>query len=269
MIEGMTKGRSGLSVADGATLTVDVDTTISAAAATVLDDASVAAMLITLGAIGRIVAVQVLATGTTSGNFGAATNGCLMFKLGAGGGGGAMATAAVSGGGAGGGGAGALLVKLILAITPGAAFTCVVGASGAGGAAGANNGTAGTASTFTYNAVTYTSPGGLGGIGGTANAARINLLGGASTSAATNGNVNGSGACGQPGVTTLGTANCCSGTGGSSIFGGGGNALVTQSAGNGGRGFGSGGGGACLVNGGASVAGGDGTNGMILLIELS
>lgn len=66
----------------------------------------------------------------------------------------------------------------------------------------------------------------------------------------------------------LAAAQAVSGCGGSpAMYGAGGNSRKTQGAGNAGLGYGAGGGGGCILSGGAAVAGGAGTGGLIIVTE--
>lgn len=218
-----------------------------------------------LSGTGRFLKRTVILNGTTSFTTTTQTNSIIARGQAAGGGGGGIATATSAGGGGGGGSAGGYWEKNV-AVTPNTAYTCAVGAKGTGGSAGANNGTAGGDTTLTVGATTYTAKGGPGGIGATAvNGVSINL-GGAGPAISTNGDVNGGGEPGAPGMGLSATV-VKSGQGGTSAFGGAGASAKTQGAGAAAIGFGSGGAGACLINGGASVAGGNGGDGVLIIDE--
>lgn len=188
----------------------------------------------------------------------------LVECLGGGGGGGGVTT----GGGdtsAGGGGAGGGYCRKWIASAAGT-YTYTVGAAGTAGASTGGNGGAGGATTFS----TLSAGGGGGGTGALANASASFAAGG--TPGSTSGgdfNVNGS--PGLPGIGLLTVA--WSGTGGSSIYGGGGLAVgsnsVSDVAGNNGGNYGSGGSGAYSLAGGASAAGGTGSAGLIVVWEFS
>lgn len=184
--------------------------------------------------------------------------------LAGGGGGGGSATAGGSSGGGGGGAAGGYARKYYA--TAGATFTYTVGVKGAGGAAGNNPGTAGSDTTFTDGATLVTAKGGGGGAGSAGSATIVSVLGGAGV-VSTNGDENGAGENGDPGLVLTATL-AHGGKGGSAgRFGCGGNGRITQGAGNNAVGRGSGGGGAAMLNAGAAVAGGDGTDGVIVIHE--
>lgn len=180
---------------------------------------------------------------------------------GGGGGGGAASTAANCAAGSG-GCAGSYLRAFIIVVSGTATYT--VGALGAGGTAGNNNGTGGGNTTFAYNGTTYTAPGGGGGSGSAAGNVS-NIVIPAATTGSTNGDINGRGMAGEPGITMSGTIGG-SGSGGSGPFGGGGVGLIAEAAGNAGAGYGAGGGGA-LSLGTSTRAGGDGTGGLIKITE--
>jgi hypothetical protein len=212
---------------------------------------------------GRFLWTQII---SASGNYtpGAGATTAFVRAQGGGGAGGGVATAATSGGGGGGGGGGAYLERLIPVIA-GTNYAAVIGAAGAPGAAGLNNGGAGGATTLTIGATVLTVPGGLGGIAGTAAVASINL-GGDKTAVPTNGDLNIPGEAGDMGFNPT-AAIVVSGKGGNSMFGAGGNSTKTQGNGAAGAGFGAGGSGGALVSAGASVAGGAGTIGIIVIDE--
>lgn len=186
--------------------------------------------------------------------------------IGAGGQGGGATTGVTNsavGGGGGGGGISQLWTMIIKA------FTVQVGLKGSGAAAGAN-GNAGTDTTFDSPSI-CTAKGGAGGIQETV------LLGPAVGGAGGAGGVAGSGvgdvviggAAGDTGV-VLAAAQAISGGGGDGYLGGGaGQGIKAQGAGNAASGFGAGGGGACILSGGASVAGGAGSDGLIEVWEFA
>jgi hypothetical protein len=111
-----------------------------------------------------------------------------------------------------------------------------------------------------------TTRGGLGGVGQAGGTSNVPVLGGSPGVVSNNGDLNGAGAPGQPASRISGTV-ASSGAGGESIYGGGGNGLITQGVGNAAIGRGSGGGGGCTLNGGAAVTGGAGTAGVIIVEE--
>jgi hypothetical protein len=177
-------------------------------------------------------------------------------------GGGGLGGASIASAGSG-GGAGGYLEVWITSITAGA-HTVQVGAGGTGVANA--NGNVGTDTTFVNGATTYTAKGGSGGIaGGAAAATPLTQIGGAGGVVSTNGDVNGAGDPGSPGLRLSGTI-AVSGNGGTSEIGGGGKAVNTDVAGNNAIGLASGGGGACSLTA-VSRAGGNGTNGLIIVEE--
>ncbi len=216
--------------------------------------------------VGRLLATTVLTAGTSFA-VGASTTSIFIRVQGGGGGGGGADTAAVSGGAGGGGSAGGYAEKLF-AVTPSASYTYAVGAAGAAGTAGANNGGLGGDSTFAVGATTVTAKGGVGGIGGAAGTTINSTLGGASPVVATNGDVNSGGTPGGIGLRLTGLL-AVSGSGGSCVFGAGGNGRNTQGDGAAGVGRGAGGGGGVCLNGGSAQAGGAGLAGQIVVTEYS
>ncbi len=190
------------------------------------------------------------------------TNNIRLRLLGGGGGGGGAATSS-STAAAGGGGAAGSYLEVHASISPGTAYSCVVGSAGTAGVAGQNNGGAGGNTTFTIGGTTYTAQGGNGGIGSPATTAGV-VPGGASGGTPTNGEVNSPGEPGGPGLTLSGSVPV-SGYGGSSIWGGGAKSISGTGGGSAGVGFGSGGCGGSTT--GASKAGGAGTQGLIVIEE--
>lgn len=215
------------------------------------------------GGTGRFVKTTVLTSGTSF-TVSPVTNTIFVRLLAGGGAGGGVATAASVSGGAAGGSAGGYAEKTF-SVTPNTAYTYAIGGAGSPGAAGANPGGAGGNSTFAVGATTVTANGGPGGLGITAANPVIGMPG-AAPAVSTNGDLNGSGAVGATGFTLSATV-AVSGKGADSIFGSGGVPKNAQSAGAAGIGFGAGGSGGCLINGGASVAGGVGLSGVIIVYE--
>lgn len=216
------------------------------------------------GRTGRFLKTTVLTSGTSF-TTGPDTNTIsIRMQAGGGQGGGCTVGSASISGGAGGGAAGGYAEKKF-AVSPNTAYTYAIGAGGTTSVAGANTGQAGGNTTFAVGATTVTANGGPGGIGCTS-AATVVTLGGAPPAVSTNGDVNASAAPGEPGfVSAVGVA--VSGCGGTSPFGGGGNSLKTQGTGNAAIGFGAGGGGGCTISTTGAVAGGAGTNGIIIVDE--
>lgn len=218
------------------------------------------------GGTGRYIKSTVLTSGTSF-TTQANTNTIFIRVQAGGGGGGGTTTVAVSGAVGGGGAAGGYTEKTF-AVTPNTAYTYAIGAAGAAGAATGGNGGVGGISTFAVGATTVTANGGLGGIGEAAGTALAVVLGGASPAISTNGDMNSGGAPGGYGVRLSGLIGS-SGSGGSCIFGAGGNATNAQGAGTAGIGNGAGGSGGCTLNGGVAVVGGAGLAGIIVVDEFS
>lgn len=201
----------------------------------------------------------------------------------------------VQGAGAGGGGAAGAVSQFACASSGGAgaymeiyatAAQCAagsgvsgsVGAKGTGGTAGNNNGNDGGATTIIFNGSTWTAAGGVHGLGSAASASGQNKLGGAGGT-----NTIGTGATllidkpGQAGGFGATSGFASTGmdftiAGGSSELGFGGqgaSASATNTvAGTNGSGKGSGGSGGCTTNTASSVAGGDGTDGIVIAFEI-
>jgi ribosomal protein S11 len=183
---------------------------------------------------------------------------------GGGGGGGASANAADVGGG---GGSGGYAMKFF-PVTPSAAYTYAIGAGGTAGPSTGGVAGAGGASSFTVSGVTVTANGGSGGNYMAGSTAANVTFGGAGATVSTNGDVNGAGDPGQPGI-KLTTSMGMSGAGGSSVWGGGGKGRDYPSGTNvaGNAGAGCGGGGSGGLSGGAARAGGAGAQGCITVWE--
>lgn len=229
----------------------------SAAARTVLDDATVAAMRTTLLANGNLFSVQTLSgSGTYTPTSG--TISILVEMIGAGGGGGGGSQGIGAPGGGGGGGGGSYLRKFIL--SPAASYAYAVGAGGAGGAAGANAGANGGDTTFG----SFTAPGGVGGQAG-ATAAAGHTNGGAGGTLPTGGDIN---MGGDPGGDAFWTSTMCmGGRGGSGLYGqGGGKPPANANDGGAGLSVGAGGAGASAITP-TSKAGGNGFAGTITVWE--
>lgn len=182
---------------------------------------------------------------------------------GAGGGGATVASQAAAGSGGGGGG----YAEKEWAVVGNTAYAYTIGVGGTVGAAGANPGNAGGNSTFVGpGPVTVTALGGAGGIGMAAGTTVLAANGGSGGLISTNGDLNGAGYPGENSTRSSGLL-ACSGSGGSSKFGGGGASRITQGNGLIGTAFGAGGSGGCVLNGGAATTGGAGTNGLIIVEE--
>lgn len=188
-----------------------------------------------------------------------------VLALGAGGGGGGVdGTGSGSSICGGGGGAGALVDKFIDSLA--ASYTFVVGVKGAGGAAGNNNGAAGTATTFSDGAGLSLQAG--AGSGGTAASSRRNDGGDGGTGSG--GDINTPGNPGLAGLADINTGFRIYeyGLGGPTPYGAPGNSGrlgVTAAAA---LGYGAGGNGAANANDVGNLAGGDGSDGLIIIEEL-
>ncbi len=185
--------------------------------------------------------------------------------VGGGGGGGAAegTTGQIASGG--GGGGGGFSKKFIEADDLGSKETVTVGAGGAGGTAPSNNGTSGGTSSFGAHC---SATGGNGGTGQAANAIvpRRGSPSGAG-GAGSSGDINANGHGGVVGANlAIAASGVTSGGGGGSIYGDGGQ-QKTSGAGNNGAGYGAGGGGACQVNNATDYAGGNGTDGLVVVWE--
>ena len=208
---------------------------------------------------GRYLRTRVFTSGTSFTVTGDANS--IFCRLQAPGGGGGNCTTAATNAAAAGGGASGGYAEKTFSVVPGATVTYTVPAGGASVTAGAD-------ATVVYGGVTVTAKGGPAGVVAAVVAAPTTILGGAAPAVSTNGDVNGSGQPGSPGV-NLAAAQAVSGNGGSSLFGGGGVGRKTQGAGNAAVGYGSGGGGGCILSGGAAVAGGAGSAGILIVNEFS
>jgi hypothetical protein len=173
------------------------------------------------------------------------------------------------------GGGGAWLRVKLTANFSGASYS--VGAKGAGGAAGDNSGVNGGNTTFTTTGgspVTYTAGGGTGGNnGGSSIAAVPNLSNGVAGGTATGGDDNLDGFGSQIGVVQTvsilqsgggGPSRYSAGSGGQGIF-----SANTSAAGSNANGKGGGGGAPAGSGTGVARAGGDGSDGMIVIWEFS
>jgi hypothetical protein len=208
---------------------------------------------------GRYLRTRVFVSGTS---FVVSSDASSIFcRLQAPGGGGGNAVTGATNSAAGGGGASGGYAEKTFSVLPGATVTYTVPAGGASATAGSN-------ATVVSGGVTVTAMGGPAGAAQTVAAPPLVSLGGAAPAVATNGDVNGSGAPGGAGNCEA-AAIAVSGQGGSSLFGGGGTARSTQGIGNAAVGFGSGGGGAVILSGGANVAGGAGSAGILIVDEFS
>ena len=190
------------------------------------------------------------------------TKNIFLRMVGGGGGGGGGSFLASNCAAAGGGASGALAEKTF-AVSPNTAYAYAIGGAGAAGANTGGNGGVGGDTTFTVGGVTVNAKGGLGGIGQVYGTSITFVLGGAGVLALL-GDMNGAGAPGGTGDRETGLIGC-SGAGGSSVFGGGGNSSNVQAAGAAGKGYGAGGAGALTLS--AAAVGGLGTIGCIVVDE--
>lgn len=176
----------------------------------------------------------------------------------AGGGGGGGVTGAASNRAGAGGGSGGYFRKMLAA--PSGSYTVAVGAKGTGVSNGAGNDGADT--TFVNGGTTYTAKGGKGGLLASGNGS---FSGGAGGAVSTNADVNASGAPGGEGSGTTSDG----GHGGSSHFGGAGKGTSSGTSSNGtaATAYGSGGGGGVDNGTTTNRAGGDGSDGVIVITE--
>lgn len=228
------------------------------------------------GGSGGLIGVQVI-TATGAGTY-TPTGGTssIVIELIGGGGGGAGIAAPGGGNGtrSGSGGGGAYLRKRLTADFSGASYS--VGAKGAGGASGANNGSAGGDTTFTDTAgspTVYTAGGGTAGATVSAQPP-INLGVIHAGGTATNGDLNVPGGSSDLPLILATGGGGFSGRGGSSQFSRGAdpvriNSANSGAAGNNAGGKGGGGSAAYAQGTGGPFAGGDGSDGIIIIWEYS
>lgn len=234
---------------------------------------------ITNGTInGRLIGIQVItATGAGTYTPTAGTVSIVLELQGGGGGGGGVSqpsgtTSALAGGG---GGGGYIRTRLTTNFS-GASY--VVGAKGTGGTAGANNGVDGTSTTFTDTAgspTTYTAAGGSKGLGSASQGGNVGFAttGSSAGGTCTNGDIKIPGGASSVAY-GLAAGQGLAGVGGDSFLGRGGRgspivAANTSNAGTAATGFGGGGSGAVAGGTGTAKAGGDGTDGIIVIWEFS
>lgn len=217
--------------------------------------------------IWRLVKVTYITNPTVSYTPTAGVDALFVECIGGGGGGGGCLTAVTNSAAAGGGAGGGYSAKWVTA-NIGGALTVAVGAGGAGGVAGANPGTAGGATSFKDNtALTVClANGGGGGTADTVAAIHAGGLGGTGNTLGAIGDIVVPGQPGHHGV-ALAAAQAVSGNGGNSMFGAAAIGRKTQGAGSAANLYGGGGAGGCILSGGASVAGGNGSNGLIRVWE--
>jgi hypothetical protein len=179
--------------------------------------------------------------------------------VGGGGGGGGADGAASMASIAGGGASGGFAIKWVDVSEIGSVLV-TVGAFGAGGAAGANAGSDGGTSSFGSHC---SATGGVGGSSGPA-ATTAGAAFGGSGGAGSNGDINGGGSAGMPGIRLGGTASV-PGVGAGSIMGGGGQWAGNNSGGDA-TGYGAGGA-AGHSNNATGRAGGNGSPGIVIVEE--
>lgn len=176
-----------------------------------------------------------------------------------GGGGGTNSTAGTSGAGAG-GGAGATVVKTIT--NPTGPYSYTVGTGGNGGTAGTNDGSSGGTSSFS----TLTANGGAGGRGATSSSAPTGVYGNGTQGiggTGSGGDYSITGNAGLPGL-ILSSSQAIPGVGGASLLGAT-NIPGQTGAGTAGISYGSGGNGALQINNSGAVAGGRGSDGVVIV----
>lgn len=214
---------------------------------------------------GELIDTQIF---TSSGSYTptSGTNTVVVEMVGGGGGGGGGTGAASSASVGGGGGSGVYLKLYITGVTSGGTVT--IGGGGSGGSAGNHPGSAGTATSIIINSVTYTAENGLGGAGMTNAGANFSAaVGGGFQSGSSTGSavIATAGGGGTSGITDEGLAVAFGGAGGSNPLGYGAPTVSFASAGSNGTGYGAGGGGAAATS--SSLAGGNGTNGVVIVYE--
>lgn len=212
---------------------------------------------------GRLVSFQIFTSGTglTYTKPGNVTS-IFVEVIGGGGGGGGAAGGASTFAAAGGGGSGGYASLWIPSAD--ASYTYTVGTGGAGGAAGANTGSGGGTTSF---GASLQATGGFPGSGANGIVvSAIQFVGAGTGGTGSNGDVNSTGSPGTVGLTISG--NLASGSGASSIFGGGAIGIIgATGAGNNASGYGAGGSGASSTT--VAFAGGNGSAGLIRVWEFS
>jgi hypothetical protein len=185
----------------------------------------------------------------------------LVECVGGGGGGGGAAGAVLSAGAGGSGGAGSYARKYVA--SPAVSYSVSVGTGGSGGAAGDNGGSAGGNTIFGSTVITCNAGSGGSGSGAAGLGASI-VAGGAGGATSTGGDLNIGGQAGGNGDRLSGTVSA-SQPGGNSYFGGGAPGIL-NAAGVAAANFGAGGSGAS-TQGATNRAGGNGSQGVIVVSE--
>jgi hypothetical protein len=231
-------------------------------------DASGALKMAAQPQAGRYIKTTVYASGAANHTTDPKTATIFVRLIGGGGGGGGAVTGTTAASCGAGGGAGGYAEKTFT-VSPSTAYAYSVGAAGTAGAnTGAAGGNGGN-STFIVGGTTVTAFGGTGGGGGgTAATTALVTAGGNGGVVSTNGDLNGSGMPGEDSYRVSGTFGW-SGNGGSSALGGGGNGLAAAGTGATAAGPGGGGSGGSVLNGSASVLGGAGKTGLIVVDEFT
>lgn len=222
---------------------------------------------------GRVLNIRSFSTvGTSTYTPTAGTVAVDVFVLGAGGGGGSNAATPAAGfsAAAQGGNAGAVARGRYTSGFSGVTIT--VGAGGAGGVVNTVGASGSTGGSSSFGALVSAQGGGGGDPGTARNAFPTGGTINASVAVGSSGNIyNGAGAFGSHGI-LYAANNVTSGQGASSPIGAGGCArTINTGAGSGASalGYGSGGAGACSVTGGTSVVGGNGSGGIVIVVEYS
>lgn len=209
---------------------------------------------------GSLINLTTITSGTTY-TPSAGTNKIRIELWGGGGAGGSCTN--VAGCAAGGGGSGSYLRYEFAGVGAGP-YTIAIGAGGTAVAGGTGN--SGGSTTFNTGSITLTAPGGAGGATAAGTAVIKCVAGGAGGAVAINGDANGAGMPGGPGITSTVVTTGASGFGGSTSLGGGGAAVtgnisatsvagVAAVANTGSGGSGARAGAATAVSGGAGAAG--------------
>lgn len=251
-------------------------TGLTSAARSILDDASVAAICSTLGAMDGFQIQAFTANGTYTPTTGMTF--CLVIATGGGGGGGGADNTGNGDAAAGGGGGGAgTCIERFTAADIGASQAVTIGAAGSAGANTGGNG--GTGGNTTLGSL-FTATGGAAGTGTGTNANNANQFAGGAGGVPVNGLLNIQGSRGSDGVAVQADALASialGGCGGGSFWGAGaGSAAASVAASNttdatlagtNGTAFGEGGSGAACLNATTGAVGGTGAAGVMLILE--